>query len=267
MTYRSDTVLGCLIVGSLLATASCRDTATQAPLAQADVIERLGEQVPLEVRVRDAQGHVAPLGDFVGSVPAVLILGYYHCEMLCGLVFEAAAAAMGSLDGPGTGAYRAISLSIDPSDGPASARHRQQPLLDRLGWAASRWPFLTASEQDVSRVADRIGFQYRYDAGSDQYAHPAVLTILTPGGRVASYLYGVEFDPARLERALEEARAGHALSPVRRLLLRCFHYVPALRKYEDALGHFFRLGGLATLAALLLGFRWVRRQERARRSS
>ena len=46
------------------------------------------------------------------------------------------------------------------------------------------------------QLADTAGFHYVYDPVSGQYAHPAGILVMTPGGRISKYLYGLEFSPA-----------------------------------------------------------------------
>ena len=41
-----------------------------------------------------------------------------------------------------------------------------------------------------------------------QYAHPAVIMVLTPEGKVARYLYGIKFNPRDIRFALTEASEG-----------------------------------------------------------
>ena len=47
-------------------------------------------------------------------------------------------------------------------------------------------------------TADTIGFRYRYDPQTGQYAHASGCVILTPDGRVSRYFFGVNFNPQEL---------------------------------------------------------------------
>ena len=82
--------------------------------------------------------------------------------------------------------------------------------------AKAAWTFLTGSDPDIRAVTDAVGFRYAYDERTRQFAHVAVLVVLTPGGRVSRYLYGVEFPSKDVRLALVEAsegRVGHQLRP------------------------------------------------------
>ena len=73
-----------------------------------------------------------------------------------------------------------------------------------------------------------------YDPKSKQYAHPAGLVVATPSGRLARYIYGVDFPANNLRWSLIDASAGKIGTPVDRLLLMCFHYDPSTGRYNFA---------------------------------
>ena len=109
-----------------------------------------------------------------------------------------------------------------------------------------------------------VGFRYAYDAAKDQYAHAAGIIILTPQGRIARYLYGLEFAPRDLRLALVEAAAEKIGSPVDQLLLYCYQYDPAIGKYSMAIRNVLRLAALATVLSLGVLMVVMFRRERPR---
>ena len=48
-----------------------------------------------------------------------------------------------------------------------------------------------AADAQAARLADAVGFRYKYDDKSKQFAHAAVAFVLTPEGTISRYLYGV----------------------------------------------------------------------------
>src|SRR5207244_12094418 len=70
-----------------------------------------------------------------------------------------------------------------------------------------------------------------YDFRSKEYAHPSGVVVATPDGRVAQYLLGVTCSAADLNAAIKRASARQISSPMRDLLLLCFHYTPITGKY------------------------------------
>jgi protein SCO1/2 len=112
------------------------------------------------------------------------------------------------------------------------------------------WPFLVGQEKEIRSVTDAVGFRYKFDEETKQYAHGAVILVLTPDGRVSRYLYGVEFPGRDLRLALVEAADGKVGTSFDRFVLTCYRYDPASRKYEPYAWGFVRVGGLLVLAGL-----------------
>ena len=112
-----------------------------------------------------------------------------------------------------------------------------------------------------------MGFRYNYDAAIQQYAHPALITVLSPEGRVARYLFGIEFAPRDLKFALIDASAGKIGTAVDQAVLYCYLYDPETGRYGFAIMSAVRAAGLLTLVGLgafiLMHLRRERRQARA----
>lgn len=241
-----------------------------AALADSDVIELLGERVPRDLPLVDEQGRPVLLGDYLqDGRPVVLALGYYRCPMLCGLIARGLAVALGETAlRPGQD-FLALAVSIDPTEGPALAAERQRGHLQALGGGARPpdWPFLTGRTPALTLLAERVGFRYRYDAATRNYAHPAVLVVLAPDGRIARYIYGVRFTGRDLRLALVEASQGRVGTTLDRVLLQCYRYDPAGRRYALYVSGFLRAGGLAVFAALALLLARMWRGEASRKGA
>jgi protein SCO1 len=202
--------------------------------------------------------------------PVVLALVYYDCPMLCGLVLGGLARAMRQ-SGLELGTdFDAVTLSFDPRETTKLAAERQRGYLQAVGkpGAAASWTFLTGQEPEIKALADAVGFRYVYDEKTKQFAHAAVVFVLTPEGRVSRYLYGVEFPPKDLRLALVEAGQGRVGTSFDRLLLTCYRYDPASRTYVPIALWFVRASALAVLGGLsvVLGIFW-RREWKGRRGA
>lgn len=233
------------------------------PIAQEiGIDEHLGASVPRELMFRDSESHRVRLGDhFDGKRPVVLVLAYYRCKMLCGLVLRGLAEALRQVElAPGDD-YRLLSVSIDPADRPDTATGARAATLEILDREA-QWPFLLGDAASIAALAESVGFRFRYDRKSDQIAHPAVVFVLTPGGRISRYLYGATFAPRDVRLALLEAGQGRTGSLFSRLLLACYTYDPAKRRYGLFVQGFLQVGAGVIFAALaLLLYRLWRREQ------
>jgi len=88
--------------------------------------------------------------------------------------------------------------------------------------------------------------------------------VLGPEGKISRYLYGVEFNPRDFKLAIVEASQGKVGTALDRVILRCFKYDPASRKYHFYVMGVLRIGSGAFAVALLalLGFLWWRERKR-----
>jgi protein SCO1/2 len=100
-------------------------------------------------------------------------------------------------------------------------------------------------------VAESVGFQYQYDAASNQFAHASGIVALTPEGRVSKYFYGIDYPTRDVRLGLVEASAGAIGTAVDELLLYCFHYDPLTGRYGLAIMRVIRTGGVLTVAAIV----------------
>lgn len=223
-----------------------------------EFIQRPGIQLPLRLPLRDESGQAVRFGDYFGSLPVVLVLGYFDCRNLCGTVLDGVVESLARTDFPAS-AYRLLAVSVDPREGSATARRKQAAYRGLPGAAGVH--FLTGAGDATKLLAERVGFPYAWDAEHDQYMHPAGFVVATPDGRVARYFLGVRFDPRDLRSALAEAAAGRAGSPSDRLLLLCAHYDPRTGRYTVAVMAAVRTACLLLAAALGC---WIWRSRRGR---
>jgi protein SCO1/2 len=243
--------------------------AEQPPLQQAAIAEQIGAPLPSTLMFTDSSGVHRALGAFVdGRMPVVLQLAYFSCPMLCPIVFDGLAEALAQSSVAVGRDVRVLTVSIDPQDQPAVAASWRAKVRKRLnGTEPFEWQILVGRQPEIEQLAKAVGFQYARDPASGEYAHAAAIVVLTPTGRVSQYLYGATFEPAAVAAAIHVA-AGTPIDdhrPVERFLLRCFHYVPALRRHGGTVTWVLR-GGAALVTLILgcaLGLLWRRERQRA----
>lgn len=253
----------------LLGLLSMAAGATQAPPPPRDLDQRagfeqrLGTDVPMQVRLRDADGRPVDLRALADGKPLLLALGYYRCPNLCDVVLQGMAHALARLDLEPGRDFAVAFVSIAPGETPADAR-RAQVMLARMQPAArvAQWHFLTGDAPVVGALARAIGFRYFYDDRLHQYAHPAGLVVVTPRGQVAQYFFGVSWPPASLRLALVGASQGRLGSLVDRLVLLCCGYDPATGRYSLAIGRSMQVLGVAFVLALAGWLAWLKARAR-----
>ncbi len=236
-------------------------------LQNIDIIEHLGDTIPLDLRFVASDGDTVTLADFFNSEkPVMLTLVYYNCPMLCTMVLNGVVNGMQPIDWQPGREFQLVTISIDPRETPQMAAEKKHRYVQSYGkeFDTSGWAFLTADSASVRTLADAIGFKYYYDARQDIYAHPAVVTLLTPEGVISRYLYGVEYKPNDLRLGLLEASRGKIGTTMDRILLYCYQYDPDAKGYVVFARNVMKLGGMITLSlvVLLLAALWIKEKIR-----
>jgi len=227
------------------------------------ITEQLGKVAPLDLTFTDSAGKPVALRQyFRQNRPVILNLGYFGCPMLCGLVMNGLLEAMREIDMMPGRDYDVLSISFDPSETSVLARLKKQNYIKEFGHpeAAGGWHFLVGDEQSTKKLTEAVGYGFKWNAPRGEFAHAAVIIVLTPDGTVSRYLYGVQFPPRTLRLSLVEASQGKIGSTLDRILLYCFHYDAGAGEYTPAAMNIMRLGGGVTAAALagLIGFALLR---------
>jgi protein SCO1 len=223
-------------------------------LQKIDVIEHYGEQIPLDLSFVNSNNEAIQLQSFFQSgKPVLLTLAYYECPMLCTFVLNGISKAVGEVAfAPGKD-YQVLTISIDPDETAILAEGKKKNQVAATGKIIDNngWEFLVGDQQDITKLADALGFKYYYDEERDEYAHPAVSFILTDQGVISRYLYGFEHKEQDLRFALMEASEGKIGNTLDKILLFCYHYDPDAKGYVVFAGNVMRAGGVITV--LILG--------------
>jgi protein SCO1/2 len=207
----------------------------------------------MDLPFRDETGRVVTLGEYFNhQKPVVLTLVYFDCPLLCTQVLNGVAGAIKGMGlRPGQD-YDLVTISFNPRDTTQGAVRKKALALKWYGHpeAAPAWHFLTGEETAIRVLTEAVGFHYVYDATTGQYAHATGLMVATPDGRLAKYLYGIEYAPRDLRLAIVDASGGRIGTPVDKLLLYCYHYDPTAGKYGLVVLNVVRLGGVVTVVLL-----------------
>lgn len=248
MKHISLSVLAVAVLLSLPCDARAPDSVS--PIASGVGFEpQVNHVVSAKLQFRDESNKTVVLGEYFGTQPIVLVFTYYGCSNLCptmitNLVGRLAAASVQDSFRP-----EVIVLSVNPDDSASLAAKKKLAYLSDRNLAADHWHFLVGGPAAIAQLAQETGLRYLYDDASRQYAHPAGIVLLTPQGKIASYLFGFDFTSAQLARTLSDAAARQTASRLERVLLVCFHYSPLTGAHSATI--LAALQGL--VAATLLG--------------
>lgn len=243
-------------------------TARAAPLtnvtAQVGFDQKLNAQLPLELPFVDENGGRVHLGNFFGKKPVILALVYYRCPMLCTEVLNGIGRALKPISQSAGDDFEIVTVSINPKETPqlAAKKKRSYARAYNRPHAMDGWHCLVGNQDAISQLAGAVGFRYRYDDATKQYAHAAGFVVLTPSGKISRYFFGIDFSPKELQESLQTAAQEKPGRLVHQLLLLCFHYDPSTGKYSLAIIKTLRVAGVVTLLALFGSIAFMSRRNR-----
>lgn len=230
-----------------------------APLKPAPTIiqrigisQNLGAQVPLDLTFEDEAGHEVQLADYFKDRPVILTLVYYRCPSLCTMVLNDLTRSIRTMDLTAGKDFQIVTVSFDPNETPdlAAAKKKQYLASYNHPGTENGWHFLTGKQPAISRLTESVGFRYAWDEGSKTYAHASGIMVLTPGGKISRYFYGIDYAPSDLKLSLIAASSRKIGTPTERILLYCFHYDPRTGRYGILVWRMVQVGCALTVLAL-----------------
>ena len=232
-------------------------------LLKIDIVEHLGDKLPLDLQFIDDQGQLVTLGDYFDKdKPVLLTLGYYECPMLCNLVFNGVSDGIKQLGWVPGEKFEVISVSIDSTETSelAAAKKANYIKAMEMPGAEKGWHFLVANQSQAKVLADAIGFKYYYVAERDEFAHAAAAYLISPDGVITRYLYGIQYTGRDLKLGLLEASDGKIGTTLDRIILYCFHYDSEASGYVLMARNVMKLGGLVSVVFLgiIVGTMWLK---------
>lgn len=252
--WRRRMLAALIVLAVAPASAATEPAADGRPpaLREVGIDQRLGETLPLDAAFTDDHGRAVTLGDYFGKKPVVLVMTYFECPMLCTLVLNGLGKTLKTMNFEPGKEFDVVAVSFDPRDTPATAAKKKATYVAEYGRAATAdgWHFLTGEPAAIERVAQAVGFRYKWVPEEKQFAHAAAIMVATPEGRLARYFYGVDYAGRDLRLGLVEAADHKIGSAVDALLLFCYRYDPATGKYGAIALNMVRAGGVATVLAI-----------------
>lgn len=229
--------------------------------------ENLGNTIDLNLSFTDESGKVTKISDMLAKgKPLILTLNYYRCTTLCSIQLINFANTLKEMGWPIGKDFRVATVSFDPTDTPAIALQKQQEFLKLTHQENGDWKFYVGNEENIKKLTDQIGFYYRYDPASKEFAHTAAIFLISPEGKISSYLYGITYKPRDVKFSLMDASQNKIGSPTDQILLTCFHYNPTTGKYDAFAMGMLRIAASTTVLLLILFlgyFFWREKRKKA----
>lgn len=224
-----------------------------AELTSVNVEDRLGAAVNPDLVFTDEQGVSGPLSRFVGrGRPVVLAMVYFQCPSLCSLHLNGLTDALKMLSWTPGREFDVVLVSMDSRETHDLASRKKANYIKSFGRpeSAGGWHFLVGDAANVGRLAEQIGFRFKWLEDRQQFAHASVTYILTPEGKISRTINGIQPDPQTLKFGLMEASDGKVGTVIDQVLMFCFQFNPQKNRYVLYAWNLMRFG--AILMVLLL---------------
>ena len=219
-----------------------------------EIIDKRGSLIPSDILLTNHRGEKIDLSNYFqegNEKPVILTLGYYQCPMLCNLVLNGLLESLKTMSLKVGKDFRMISVSINPKETADLAKNKRANYLKSVSLGNDAdWDFYVGEESEVRRLADAVGFQYKYHERSKEYVHSAGIFILSPNGTLSRTLYGINYQASDVKMSLIDAGNHKIGSLLDRVILSCFHYNPDSHQYGVYVFGIMRLGGLLTVLVL-----------------
>jgi protein SCO1/2 len=214
--------------------------------------ENLGKQIDLSLTFADQNGVQQNFSQVLKDKPLILTLNYYRCTTLCSIQLVNLAKSIADLGWVIGKDFNMATVSFDPTDTPKDSKKAQVDYLSIAKQPTGNWNFYTGNEKNITQLAEQIGYFYKYDPVSKEYAHAAAIFFISPNGKISRYLYGINYAPNQIKFSLMDASQNKIGSPTDQILLTCFHYNPTSGKYDLFAINMLRTG--AAVSVFILGF-------------
>jgi len=226
-------VLFFLLLVSAVFGADESSSKTTPSESEVGVKEKLGKIIPEGIYFYNSKGEKVEIKKLVSQKPTVIAPVYYKCTNVCNILQSKLTNILPQVKlNPGKD-YQVLSVSFDHTETPAIAGNEKKNYMAALPekFGDESWKFLTGDKENIDKLMNTIGFNFKKRPDSDMFIHPVALILISTEGKIVRYLYGTRLLPFDLTMAIIEAQKGNVGVSVKRVLSYCFDYDPKGRTY------------------------------------
>lgn len=232
-------------------------------LREIGIDENLGQVVPHDIELINENGEIVTIGEYLQKgKPLIITPIYFECPMLCNLILNGLTEGLQQLNWQVGDQFEILTFSFNPEESSQLASDKKKSYLRLLGKpeVADGWHFNTASQENIDRLTEAMGFRYKWSDEAQEFLHGSALVFVSPNGTITRYLYGVTYTELSLRNALFDAAEGRIGSVLERVMLFCYTYDPDSRSYVANAINIMKIGGLLTMTflSIFLGLLWFR---------
>ncbi len=217
-----------------------------------EIKENLGKLLDPNLTFTNQNGVIKKMSEIISDKPLILTLNYYRCSTLCSIQLVNLAHSMSQMGWQIGKDFNMATISFDPTDTVEASKSTQANYLSLAHQPNGNWNFYTGTEENIHKLTNQMGYFFKYDPVSKEYAHAAAIFFISPKGKISRYLYGINYAPNQLKFSLMDASENKIGSHTDQVLLTCFHYNPTSGKYDLFAINLLKAG--AGLTVLVVAF-------------
>lgn len=226
----------------------------------------IGTTVSLDTPFVNEDGESHPLSYyFIDEKPVLLSMVYYNCPGLCNLHMNGAGTLFEELKLEAGKDFNWLLVSMDANEGADLAVKKKISYLDKFNvkGAEEGWKFLTSEPESLDKLTKELGFSYKWDPQTKQFAHSAAFYAISSTGFISQIIPGVGFDKKTVRLSLVEAAKGKIGDTIDQLLLFCFKFDPTKNKFTLYAYNIMRAAGLITviILSIIIVPMWLKERE------
>jgi protein SCO1 len=242
------------------------------PAQEVDLKQLLGERIPLDLEFIASSGEVVRLEKYFNQgKPVILVMVYYNCPLICPLTLERLQHVLNGLRYTVGNEFNVVVISFDTRNTTAMAAENKAAYLagynrPKTPEVLAGWEFHTSTAQSARRLAEAIGFSYKFIPETGEYSHPSTFVVLTDDGVISRYTSGLDPDVREMRLALLEASQGQIAQSISDFFLHlCFRWDPTMGAYSLHAMRVMQITGLLCVLGLATLIAALKAGERARR--
>ena len=252
-------ILAWVITASAFGQSFQQATAVPPPnvdLSNVKIIQRIGNQLPMDVPFTDQDGKSVTLGSFKSGRPVLMLAIFYLCTGVCSLEMESLATTLGKMTDLKVGKdFDVVIVGINPKETPDLAKAKLAETLatsPNFQGTKAGWHFLTGTLPNIRSVTNKLGFFYTYDPETETINHAAGIMFVTPTGVVSSYILGAQFDSDEIRRNIATAKKSQLGIKSPDIFFGCIHIDPLTGKRSIVVENVLKVAGAITVLGILL---------------
>ncbi|MEO8446278.1 MAG: SCO family protein [bacterium] len=216
------------------------------------IYERLGETIPSDIILTNESGQQVDVKSLI-TKPTIFSLVYFRCPGICSPLLNGLTAVIDRTDLEPGRDFNVVTISFDQTEDYILAAGKKESYLASLNRKipSDSWRFLSGDSVNIRKIADALGF--KFERQGNDFMHGASIMMVTPDGKIARYLYGVDYLPFDFKMAVTEASEGKVVPSINKLMKMCFSFDPDGRKYVLNITRIAG-GGILLMLGVFIGF-------------